>query len=177
MNINYLYSMVNLYLKNENDHQRLKINITKKEDSVLFSFNMKKEDIDKTSIKLPMQIVNEHFYDIIQLFKGDLLIIDEKYDYDKVKDECYYYIKLNNGRMIIFNGFSLMELNTIRNIIYNIDIRQDEIRIGKEEEEILPNKWNLKYAGFISPVTIFLVTIIILVVFVISLLIFSLVTK
>ncbi len=171
MDIGYLYSIIDLYLKNENEHNKVNLNIQKKDSNIEFNFTMRSDTPDKTSFIVPLETLNKYWYDFLNKYKGDLLIIDEKYDYDKVNDTCYYYVLFKNGRVISFNGFSIMEINSLRNCLYTIRIDQEEIRVNLDEKKEMAYQppLNLQTAGFSSYKTLFFVTLFILDIFVLSL--------
>ncbi len=179
MDIEYLYSIIDLYLKNEDEHNKVNLNIQKKDSNIEFKFTMRHDNPDKTSFTVPLEEVNKYWYKFLNKYKEDLLIIDEKYDYDKVKDTCYYYVLFKNGRMISFDGFSLLEINSLRNCLYTIRIDQEEIRVNLDEHKQMAYqpKLNLQTAGFSSYKTLFFVTLFILDVFVLSLWICKLLMK
>ena len=172
MNIGYLYSIIDLYLKNEDDKNRVCLNIQKEDNNIKFNFTMRYDNPDKTTFLIPIEIVNNYWYDFLNKYKEDLLIIDEKYEYDKVKNTCYYYVLFKNGRTLTFNGFTIIEINGIRNCLYTIRINSSEIRVNLEEKELtFKPKSNvlLQQAGFSSFKTIFFISLFILDVFVVSL--------
>ncbi len=171
MNIDYLYSVIDLYLKNENEHSKTNLNIQKADNNIQFSFTMKEDNPDKTTFYLPIDLVNNYWYYLLNRYKKDLLIIDEKYEYDKVKNTCYYYVLFKNGRIISFNGFSIVEINGLRNCLYSIRINEEEIRINlePEKETLYQPMLSLQHAGFSTFKTIFFITLFILDILVISL--------
>ena len=162
----YLLSIIDLYLKNEDNNHKANLTIEKQNENIYFSFGMT-ESVDTTKFYLPIEVVNLCLEKALLSYKKDTIIIDEKYDYDKEKDTCYYYVLFNNGRDISFTNFNLKETNLIRNYIYSIKIKQDEIRVNVNQESI--KKFNFQYAGFISLKTIFFITIFFLDIFVVSL--------
>ena len=99
-----------------------------------------------------------------------MLIIDEKY---KEKNGFYdYSVKFKNGRSLTFSNFSLIDINNLRNILFDINIRKDEIRVqlDNEKEEIKMNyKPRLQETGFVSFKSIFMITILFLDIFIVSL--------
>ena len=108
------------------------------------------------------------------------MIIDEKYNYNKVDETCYYYVLFNNGRTLSFDGFTVLELNNIRNLLYGININKDEIRvdaIDDEKEMAYKPQLRLQQAGFSSYGALFLVVLFFADILVISLWIFKLLTK
>ena len=171
MNIEYLYSIIDLYLKNEDEHNKVNLNIQKKDGNIEFSFTMRKDNPDKTSFMVPIEIVNNYWYDFLNKYKTNQMIIDEKYDYDKVKETCYYYVLFKNGRMMSFRDFSIIEINSLRNCLYSIRINQEEIRVNlsDDKESLYQPNLKLQTAGFSSFKTIFFITLFILDIFVISL--------
>jgi hypothetical protein len=176
MNEEYLHSIINLYLSREKDKYKTNLAITKKNDKVLFSFNMKQNEIDKTDVQIPFDNINIILGRVLFKFKKDLMIIDEKYNYDKVNETCYYYVLFNNGRTLSFDGFSVLELNNIRNVLYNIEINKEEIRVSDVDEEkqvVYKPQFTLQQAGFSSYGALFLTVLFFADVLVISLWIFK----
>lgn len=178
MDINYLYSIVNLYLTKEDDYKKTNLSITKGIDNLIqFNFNMNKNDSETTSFKVISDLVLEekNLDNFIKMYKQNNMIIDEKYDFDKINNTCYYYIMLNNGRCVSFRNFSLIELNNIRNIIYNIKFQKEEIRIVFEEEKELkkPVSYRLQQAGFTSFKTLIIAIVLFLSIILLSLWIFK----
>ena len=176
MNIDYLYSIVDLYEKKEKPDQKTFLNIRKLADNIEFSFNMKKDDVDKTNFMIPFEEYSSHLTDFLKRYKADLMIIDEKYNYDNINGTCYYYVLFNTGRSISFKGFSVFEMNTVRNTLYDIKLRQNEVRITAiNEEKKMPYqpRLRLQEAGFSSYTTIFLIAIFFVDILVIALWIFK----
>lgn len=179
MNIDYLYSIIQLYIKKEIDNKKTILSIKKIDDNVEFSFNVKIND-DKTTFVIPYDLYNSYLVSILHSYKENLMIIDEKYNYDNATNTCYYYVLFNSGRTISFNGFSILEMNNVRNILYGININQEEIRVSEIEEEkemAYKPRLRLQQAGFSSYATLFLVVIFFVAVLVISLFVFSLFLK
>lgn len=178
MNISYLYSIVELYLKKENDEKKTNLSIIKTDNNkIQFNFNMNKIDSEITSFWLPVEKVfeNNNFYRLMKDYKQNLIIIDEKYNCDN-QNSCYYYILLNNGRSISFKNFSIIDINSIRNIIYDIKFQKEEIRIKFEDDKEENNTkyyFRLQRTGFASLKTICVVGICFLIVFVLSLWVFK----
>jgi hypothetical protein len=176
MNTGYLYSIINLYQKKEIDNKRTILNIKKINDNVEFSFNMKNTNDDKTTFLIPLNDYNLYYIDLFKTYKDDLMIIDEKYNYDNVTNTCYYYVLFNSGRSISFNGFSIVEMNNVRNVLYDIKINKNEVRldsIEKEKEMAYKPRLRLAQAGFSSYATLFFVVIFFLAVLIISLFVFK----
>lgn len=177
MNIDYLYSIVDLYLGKEDQNKKTLLNIMKLDDTVEFSFTMKKDNDDKTTFVIPYTDYNLHLDYFINKIKQDLMIIDEKYNYDNVTRTCYYYVLFKTGRSISFNGFSILEMNNVRNILYGININKDEVRVEEIEEKkemAYKPRLRLQEAGFSSYATLFLVVLFFTAVLVISLFVFKL---
>lgn len=175
MNISYLYSIINLYLKKEIDNKKTNLNIKKINDNVECNFTMKLSS-DKTNFLVPLNDYNLNLSDILKKYKEDLMIIDEKYSYDNSNNTCYYYVLFNSGRTLSFNGFTVQEMNFVRNILYDIKINQNEIRLDALEEKkemAYKPRVRLQQAGFSSYATLFLVVIFFATVLVISLLVFK----
>ena len=159
MNIDYLYSIINLYLKRESDVKRTILNIRKQNDQVECSFNMKTVKDDKTTFTIPYEDFNKNINEIVTRFKQELIIIDEKYNYDNANSTCYYYVLFNAGRAISFDGFTILEMNNIRNNLYNIKINKEEIRVddvSSEKEMAYKPRIRLQEAGFSSYATLLL---------------------
>ena len=160
MDIENLYKVMKLYLDKEKDCSVI-LSITKYNDVVDFSFSMTNYPEDITIVSINKANVNaDLLIDIIRSFKGDLLVIDDKYNFNKEKNICKYESIFNTGREIIFKNFKLEEVNFLRNVIYNIDIYDNDIRIEVEEKkEEIPYNARLKVSGFTSYITIFLVSL------------------
>ena len=171
MDINYLYSIVNLYLKKENDDKRANLSLVKDNDQIKFSINMDKDDIDVTSfiVSYDELFKKNNIKFLIQNYKNKTIVIEEKF-HNKV-----YSILLNNGRRLTFENFSVIELNDIRNMIYAIDLKKEEIRIDFLDDEDIDNKYyyTLKPTGFASFKTILVIAVCFLVVFIVSLWLFN----
>lgn len=164
MDIGYLYSIIDLYLKNEDDSNKACLNIKKNDTNIEFRFTMRYDNPDKTIFTLPIKMVNDYWYKFLNRFKSDLIIIDEKYEYDKIKETCYYYVILLNGRTISFDGFNTIEINGIRNCLYTIKIDSDTIRVklGDEKTPKYKPQLSLQVAGFSSFKTILFIILFIL---------------
>ena len=172
MDYSYLYSIVDLYLKNETDKKKANLNITKTNDKVILRFNMSIGNNDTAMYDLPLENANQYIENILKRFKNDLLIIDEKYELNSSKKTCYYYVKFKNGRVLSFNNFSIIEINDIRNKLYNIELYKEEIRVnvGNEVANVPKNyKPRLMETGFASYKNLLFLVIIFTVVLIISL--------
>ena len=178
MDIDYLYSIFDLYLNKEKTNKKINFSMTKKEDVIEFNFNMNIDDVEATNFSLPYDIVAPQIENILNIYKDNLMIIDEKYNYQN--NNCYYYVLFQNGRTLSLDGFSMLELNNIRNILYNISINKEELRINNINEDkqmVYKPKPRLQQAGFTSFVTLFLALLFIADVVVIGLWIFKVISK
>ncbi len=160
MDIDNLYKVMKLYLDKEDNGAAI-LTITKYSDVVDFSFSMTNYPEDLTIVSVNKANVDvDLLINVIRSFKGDLLVIDDKYDFNKEKNICKYESIFNTGREIIFKNFKLEEVNFLRNVIYNIDIYDNDIRIELEEEkEEIPYNARLRVSGYSSYITIFLVAL------------------
>ena len=179
MNIDYLFSIFDLYLHNEKKDKKINFSMIKKDDMIEFNFAMQDSLDDKTNFTLPLDIVNSNLEKIINTYKDNLMIIDEKYSYSP-NNTAYYYVIFQNGRTFSCDGFSVLELNNIRNILYNISIHKEEIRvddINNKKQMVYKPKMRLQQTGFTSVVTLLLGVLFFADILVIALWIFKLITK
>ena len=170
MNIGYLYSIIELYQEKENQNRKTNLVIKKSDGKISFNFNMSKSDSNKTIVDIYQDVFNENLSRLLNKYKDNQLIIDEKYD--TVDKQSLYEIYFKNGRIISFIGFTLVELNSFRNILYNIKFETDKIRIEQEPEEPIvqyQNHLSLQPTGFASFFTILAITIFLAVIFIIVL--------
>ena len=159
MNIGYLYSIIDLYLKKEKENKKTNLSIQKKDDIVEFNFNMNSSLDEKTTCKLSIDDVNIELWKILNIYKQNIMIIAEKYD---DKDNYHYEVLLQNGRCLSFDGFNLLEINRIRNILYNITINSNEIHLtnlNKETEMAYKPLSLAQQAGFMVTSNIFLIVL------------------
>lgn len=180
MNSDYLYSILNLYLKKETEDKKTILNVRKLDDEVEFSFNMNKIDDEKTDFVIPFDVYNDNLLNFINQYKEDLMIIDEKYNFDNENNICYYYVLFKNGRSISFSGFSMLDMNNLRNMLYNIDINSDEIRVNNIDEKremAYKPRLSLQQAGFSSFASLFLIVLFFADLLVIALWIFKAIFK
>ena len=174
MNINYLYAIIDLYLKSESDATKAILNIKKNNDVVEFSFGMKIDNNeDKTTFTIPYEEYNNRLFDLVNRYKQDLMIIDEKY-ISKNNSICEYSIMFNSGRMISFSGFTILEINNVRNYFYDIRINKDEVRveeIAEDKQMAYKPRLRLQQAGFSSLANIALLALVFVAIFIIMLVI------
>lgn len=180
MNADYLFSVIDLYLSREKDKKKTNLSIQKKDNKIYFKVNMKQESADMTEVYIPLDNINDILGKVLYVFKKELMIIDEKYSFNKNDNTCYYYVQFNNGRTISFNGFSVLELNNIRNVLFDIKINKEEIRVSEiDEEKVMAYKpqLRLQQTGFSSYGSLFLIVLFFADILVISLWIFKLIIK
>lgn len=178
MDTEYLYSIIDLYLKNENDNRKTSLNIEKKDDIVEFNFNMDLNSPDKTTCKLKIDDVNLEIWKILNIFRQNVIIIDEKYDDNKNK--CHYEVIFQNGRKLSLNGFNFLEINRVRNILYNITINSNELHLKNinDEKEMAYKPLSLvAQAGFLATSNVFLIVLYATDLFAIILWLFKVLTK
>lgn len=154
MNLNSLYSIINLYVKREKNNKAI-MTIEKQDEQIEFNLSMQKNSQDKTIITLPLEIVIEAKKHLLDLFRQDKIVIDEKY-VDNI-----YTLVFNNGRELSLKGFSLIEINEWRNDLFDIKIRKEEMRLPVESKPMnLPMKPRLQVTGFTSMISLFLTVLV-----------------
>ena len=82
--------------------------------------------------------------------------------------------------MLSFDGFSMLEINNLRNILYNITNNSNDIlleNINKEKKMAYNPNYRLAEAGFTSYYTLFLVALYLTDAFLIALWIFKVIIK
>ena len=175
MDYNYVYNIMDLYFKNEKENQKVILNLTKTFDKVVLKFKINNKSNDITTFDLPLQIVNNYIHLIIKKFKEENLVINEKYELDSQNKNCMYLVKFSNGRVLSFNNFSIIEINNIRNILYNIKIRQEELRISNDDSENIKMNYipRLQETGFTKSSSLFLMVIFFADIFMLSLWVFK----
>ena len=157
------------YLDYKREDFTLSSGLTGKGNSLLF------KTIDVTKVYLDSEEVSiDLLQDIINKYKGDSIVIDDKYKIENERKTCHYESLLSNGRKLIFKYFSLEEANLLRNIIYNISLDNSELRINVDKkEQDIPYNLRLKQAGFSTFITIFLIALWLVDIIVIALWIFK----
>lgn len=178
MNISYFISVLTLYLNKEKE-SCTNLNIKKeKDEKIKVNFTMNNDLNETTSIFILyddfMEQNNLQYF--LQTYKGNLIIIDEKYEYDRLSETCYYCIILSNGRILSFKNFTLNEINNIRNLVYNIDYHPEEIKVvldDNQKDGYYRPRMLLGQTGFASFLTLSVVILIIFNVFVLALWIFD----
>lgn len=175
MNIDYLYSIINLYLRKENNESKTNMIVTQKDDNVEFKFNMNIEDPNTTTFLFPIDLFEENLNNIVNLYQNNQVVIDEKYDYNKEKDICEYYIKFKNGRKVTFENLSINYLKDIRSYLYSSSLNLNEINMTNIKDidfNKFQNNFTPAYTGFASFKSILLISLFFLVVLVVSLICF-----
>lgn len=178
MNISYFMSVLDLYLSKEKEHKTNLTIIKYHAEKIKVNFTMNHDLNEKTSFFVGYDnfMENDNFCQFLESYKRNMIVIDEKYEYDKLSEVCFYSITLSNGRILSFNNFSLNEVNKIRNLVHNINFRPEEIKIKLDDEEkygyYKPNVL-LGQVGFVSFLTFFVIIIAIVNIFIIALWIFK----
>lgn len=178
MNISYFMSVLELYLAKEKEY-KTNLNIIKSQnEKIKINFTMNHDLNETTSFFVLYDnfMEKDNLSTFLQTYKNGLIIIDEKYEYDKLSETCYYCIILSNGRILSFKNFTLEEINNIRNYVYNINYYPEEIKIVLDEEEksgYYHHNFALGTTGFTSFLTLFVVIFVIVNVLVITLWIFN----
>lgn len=178
MNLGYFMSVLELYLQKEKEFKTNLSIIKYQNNKIKVNFTMNHDLNETTSffVEYDSFMNEENLRDLFRNYKQNLIIIDEKYEYDKLHETCYYCIMLSNSRILSFKNFSLEEVNHIRNLVYNIKHNQEQIKILLDEEEktgYYQRSLLLGQTGFASFLTVFVIVIWILNVFIISLWIFK----
>ena len=164
MNINYLFSIITLYISNEKV-AKTKLVITKLSNKKInFKFSMINHGVEATEFVLPLEIfVDENNLNtFMKMYKEDNIIIDENNNYDEKVNNCHYSVTFSNGRILSFHNFSLEETNNFRNHMFNIQYNKQEIRVlFAEEKKERKGTFRLRETGFMgitsTLLTIFLV--------------------
>lgn len=174
MDIKYLYNIINLYLKNEKNDCKTNLNIRKKDEKIVFNFNMNENDLEKTTIVLLYEDVVKELWNILNIYKQEKIIIKEEYKNNR------YRIVFQNGRLLSFDGFTSLEINKLRNLLYSITINSNEIRLDELDNEkkmaYKPN-YRLQETGFASYGTLLLVALYLTDTLLISLCVFKMIWK
>lgn len=178
MNLNYFMSILELYLNKEKEY-KTNLGIVKYQNEkvkINFTMNNVKNDVTNFFMAYDIFMDSDNLKNLFKTYKQDLIIIDEKYEYDKLNETCYYCIMLSNSRILSFKNFSLDEINNIRNLVYDIKYNPNEIKVIVDEEEktgyYKPNL-RLGETGFAGLLSLFLMVIWFLNVLIISLWVFK----
>lgn len=178
MNISYFMSVLELYLSKEKEYKTNLSIIKHQNEKIKVNFTMNHDLNETTSffVLYDTFMNNDNLYDFLQFYKKNLIIIDEKYEYDKLSEICYYSITLSNGRILSFKNFTLTEVNNIRNLVYGIISSPYQVEILLDEKEkrgyYHPGTL-LGQTGFASFLALFFVIITILGVLILTLFVFK----
>ena len=174
MNISYLISVLDLYLKKTNEH--LNIEIIKYDEYIKFNFFYDSSSINKTYISVDKESFNKFSKILFRKIQKNDDILEELID-----DNNNYIVKFKN-RTISLSWFEKNELETIRSYFdtkkefsFNkVSTVKDSLDTSTYDDKLV-NK-NQKFAfsmGFSSFITIFLSAIWFLDIFMIALWIFK----
>lgn len=170
MTINYLLSILDLYLLKEKNNKLL-IQVDDNEKIVKFSITYSFDSINKTFVKIDKTIFFTYLEEIVKKITNGLSL--EKENMEIKSNKNIYTINYSNKRIISFIDFSKKELLSIREVF---NIKNDEFIIPIEDtydNKIVMNK-KLSYSmGFTSYMSLFLSSIFFLDIFIISLWIFK----
>jgi len=175
MNISYLISVLDLYLRKTNE--QLNIEIIKYDDYIKFNFFYDSSSINKTYISVDIDSFEKFSKILFSKIQKSEDIIEERVD-----ENNNYIINFKN-RIVTFSWFKKEELENIRKYfdVNDKDFSFDRVHTKEESnnlekyEDKLTNK-NQKFAfsmGFSSFITIFLSAIWFLDIFMIALWIFK----
>lgn len=178
MNISYFMSVLELYLSKEGQYKTNLSIVKYLNGKIKINFTMNHDMNEATSffVGYDMFMTKENLQDFLISYKRSLIIIDEKYEYNKTNEICYYCITLSNGRILSFKNFSLEEINNIRNLVYDINYQPEEIKIVLDENEksgYYHQGLLLGQTGFASFLTFFVIIFVIVNVLIIALWIFK----
>ena len=176
MNVSYLLSIIELYLKKP--HEKLNIEVIKYDEYVKFNFFYDSSPLNKTYISVDLNTFWSFVKNIFSSIQNKNTITEELVD-----DNKNYVVKFKN-REVIFSWFNNIELEKIRNnfntnnkeFIFNKIENEKEIKEFERYEDKLLNNKNPKLSfsmGFTSFMTIFLSAIWFLDIFMIALWIFK----
>ena len=170
MDINYLLSVLNLYLEKEED-KLLTINVANLDSIVKIDFSYNASH-NKTYVKLDKKI----FLDNIKLFIDKIQV-----GFDISKEEysnLNYNIVFSNSRLLNFKDFSSNELELIRNNIKTLNefnfskIETNELNYNEIYVENKKNNLSFQM-GWTNFLTLFILAILFSDIFMIALLVFK----
>lgn len=172
MNISYLLSVIDLYLKKA--YEELNIEVIKYDEYVKFNFFYASSSINKTYISVDMNT----FWTFLKTISSK---VQKKEDIlEELIDENNLYTIIFKNRKISFSWFNVSELETIRGTFQTntskFKFNQLENTEEKYDKKLVNQKNNYKFAfsmGFSSFITIFLSAIWFLDIFMIALWIFK----
>ena len=178
MNIDYLMSILELYKTKEIDRSTNLCFTKYINNKIRVDFKMNNIDSpDATSFFMEYDTLMDdtNLKNVLNNYKQGNIIIDEKYEYDKLHETCYYYALFNNSRNISFKNFKLEEINHIRNLMYNVNFNLNEITINDNEEEKSGyyQSFRLSEAGFTGFLSMAFIALLLFNVLIIALWIFK----
>lgn len=177
MKYNYIYNIIDLYLKNESSVKKIHFNLTKMREKVSMELYMVNDSENKTSFDIPLTEINNYITDILKKYKDDLIVINEDYKLNSRNKLCYYSVQFNNGRTLSLNNFSMIEINNLRNILFDINLLQEEMHLSLDEPKQMNYKPRLQPTGFANFKILSFAVIVFVVTIVLSLWIFNVLIK
>ena len=96
MNLNYFMSVLELYLNKEEEYKTNLSIIKYQNGKIKINFTMN-HDLNETTtffVAYDSFMEKENLCELFKKYKESLIIIDEKYEYDKLNETCYYCIML-----------------------------------------------------------------------------------
>ena len=173
MKYSYIYNIIDLYINNEDNLKKVNFDVIKTNDKIILELNMINDKNNKTSFDIPIVDINKYIKEILLKYKDHLIIIDEKYELNSQKNTCYYAVIFNNGRTLTLHNFSIVEINNLRNILYNMNINQDELHLKLDDEIKMNYRPRLQATGFASFKILIVAILVFIILFVLSLWAFS----
>ena len=172
MNISYLLSVIDLYMKKFSEE--LYIEVIRYDDYVKFNFFYGKDSINKTYISLDMDTFYRFSKEIFSKIQKN-----DKIDNEYIDDNQNYVVKINN-RTITCCWFSVQELTEIRSKLlvnkkFDFSVVKPKEEVAEYDNKLLTNNGRFAFSmGFSSFITIFLTAIWFLDIFMIALWVFKL---
>lgn len=171
MNVSYLLSILNLYL-NKEKQDKLIISFDNLENLVKVDFCYLTSQINKTFVKLDKKLFFNNLDTIVNNIQEKFKIEKENLDY---KNNKFIYTLDSLKQSISFQGFTKEELELIRKSFNNLET-EFSFKIDSYDEMYKNTNNNSKLVykmGFTSYLTLFLSSIFLLDILVISLFIFK----
>lgn len=170
MTIGYLLSVLDLYLLKEKNNTLL-IQVDNKENLVKFNFTYSFDSINQTFVKIDKDLFFNNLDEIVKKIIGNLELVKENLETKNNKN--IYTLNYSSKRIVTFVGFNKDEMVKIRDKFnlkesFSFDILKDTY-----DNKLLVNS-NLKLQlGFSSYMSLFLSSIFLLDVLMISLWVFK----
>lgn len=175
MNIDYLISIINLYTDKDSDpFNKARLEIIKTPVDINCKFII--SDLNNpTSLSFPYDVImqEDNLNTWLNIFKNNSIVVLENNSYDKENDICDYNVSFSNGRVIVIKGFSLVETNNIRNVIYDIKYEKNVIRIPYEKPIISIKHSQMRESGYTGVNFNLLIIIVVLILVLIAVIIFK----